>query len=215
MLFESFVAYEAVHFSYDDESAFRDVDLPPALLRAVPKRRIEFLAGRHCAARALRHLDSQSITVVPIGDEGMPIWPPHTVGAITHMDGFAAAAVARTSDALGVGLDVEPLVSPATMHEIAAEVARPGELEALRGELDDAALLTLVFSAKECLYKCLRHVVGHFFDFHDATLISVSGSTHVFTAELGAKLGALARTQLSGRFSVVDGHVHTGAVLRA
>jgi phosphopantetheinyl transferase (holo-ACP synthase) len=119
----------------------------------------------------------------------------------------------RGSHAVGLGLDAERLVSLSTMHEVLAEVTRPGELDALRtGELDDASLLTVVFSAKESLYKCLRHVVGHYFDFHDATIVSVNHAKQTFIMELG-ELGAIPHARMTGRFVIAFGLVHTSIVL--
>jgi len=217
MLFDPFVSYESVRFTAEDGARFRDVEHPPQLDHAVPKRRLEFAAGRHCAVRALRRLEpSWTEGAITIGEQGAPAWPAGIVGAITHGHGFAAAAVARTRDALGVGVDTERVMDPSTVQEIATDVATPRELDALRADLDAVTLLTVVFSAKESLYKCLYPLVRRFFDFHDVAIVHLSPAAHTFEAELQVALGGLApRTRLTGRFEVAEGLVHTGVVLAA
>jgi enterobactin synthetase component D len=210
------VACECVRYVPGDEGLFSAIELPPQLDRAVAKRRLEFLAGRSCAMAALRRLAPGLVAgAMPIGADRAPVWPEGIVGAITHTEGFAAAAVARTADLVGVGLDTERVVSASAMEAVATQVATLEEMRALAGAgLGEAVLLTIVFSAKESLFKCLYPRVGRYFDFHDATVVDVSESAQTFTAELRTELGGLAAgTQLSGRFALVVGLVHTGIAL--
>ena len=211
----AFVAYESSRFAPGDEGRFPGISLPPQLDRAVAKRKLEFLAGRSCAMLALARLVPPVYPPsIPIGDDRAPVWPRGTVGAITHTDGFAAAAVAQTAHAGGLGIDAERVVTPSAMEAVVAQVAKAEELAGLAGSgLADAVLLTVVFSAKESLYKCLFRRVGRYFDFQDARLVEVDASG-TFTAELTAPLGGLARgSRLAGRFAVGDGLVHTAIVL--
>jgi enterobactin synthetase component D len=217
-MFPSFVSYECLRFAPGDEERFAVIALPPQLDRAVPKRRLEFLAGRYCARVALGRLAPRWLEEpIPVGADRAPVWPAGTVGAITHADGFAAAAVARSADARGLGLDSERIVAAAAMDAVAAQAVTREELGALaRAGLSEAVLLTLVFSAKESLFKCLYPLVGRYFDFQDVAVVDVSEGGGSFTAELRTPLGGLAaRTRLTGRFAVADGFVHTGLTLRA
>ena len=69
-------------------------------------RKREFIAGRFCAheAMVLANIPPEHIQ---IGGKGEPIWPSNIVGSITHSHGYAAAAVARKSDIVSLGLDAE------------------------------------------------------------------------------------------------------------
>jgi enterobactin synthetase component D len=215
-VFPSFVSCESVRFAQADEARFSGIELPARLERAVPKRRLEFLAGRHCARAALRRLAPElSEGSVAIGVDRAPVWPMDVVGAITHAEGFAAAAVARAADAAGIGLDSERVLSAAAMDAVSAQAATRQEMLALAGaRLGEAVLLTVVFSAKESLFKCLYRLVGRYFDFHDAAIVDVSEGDGTFVAELRTELGGFASgTRLGGRFAVVDGLVHTGITL--
>jgi enterobactin synthetase component D len=214
----AFVSYARIRFAPGDEGRFTHVAVPAALERAVAKRKLEFLAGRHCARQALEHLlDHPFAEPIPVGVDRAPVWPAGVVGAITHAAGFAAAAVARASDASGLGLDSEPIVTADAMDAVATQAASRDELDALAtAGLSAEVLLTLVFSAKESLFKCLYPRVGRYFDFQEARIVEVSASSQRFTVELLTPLGGLAaNTRLGGRFALVDDLVHTGIVLAA
>jgi len=145
----------------------------------------------------------------------VPVWPAGIVGAITHADGFAAAALA--TDTLGLGIDSEPVVAAEAMDAVAEQAMVRGELDALdRAGLEEAVLLTLVFSAKESLFKCLYPRVGRYFDFKDAEVDDVDLEAQRFTTKLRVPLGGLgAGTRLGGTFAIAQGLVHTGIWLGA
>jgi enterobactin synthetase component D / holo-[acyl-carrier protein] synthase len=154
--------------------------LPSELKGMVPKRRAEFLAGRAASALALARCGCATPHAVGRNPNGSPSWPSGFVGSITHGGGIAAAAVASKANCLGVGIDAEYLMSQSTEEEIASLVVTPGEVASAKEALPGVArssLVTLAFSAKESLYKCLHPLVGTFFEFQDAELVKVSGGT--------------------------------------
>lgn len=213
-LFPPFVSYASAEVG-DALAPFGDAPLPPEVLRSVPRRQVEFAAGRHCARAALARLDPALASAsIPIGELRAPVWPSGIVGAITHAAGFAAAAVAREADALGVGLDTERLLSGRAIEDVAAVAASPAELRALGAQGGDRArLLTIAFSAKESIYKCLFPQVRRYFDFLDVALVGVDEAAGRFTAELLVPLGGLpAGARLEGRLLVAGELVHTAMV---
>ena len=80
------------------------------LERAVEGRRAEFATVRFCARRALGGLGLDRPVMVP-GPHREPSWPDGVVGAMTHCEGYRAAAVAWARDADAIGIDAE-LVLP-------------------------------------------------------------------------------------------------------
>jgi enterobactin synthetase component D len=213
----SFVSYDCVSFAPGDESRFASIDLPAQIERAVAKRRLEFLAGRSCAQEALgRLLGRPFVDPIAIGVDRAPVWPAGIVGAITHAEGFAAAAVARATDTRGLGIDSEPIVAAGASSAVIEQATVSGELEALGGSgMDQALLLTLVFSAKESLFKCLYPQVRRYFDFQDAAVVDVSAPAQTFAVELRTSMGGLlCGARLIGRFALIDGLVHTGIWLK-
>src|SRR5829696_6355628 len=74
---------------------------------AVEKRQREFATVRYCARAALAKLGVPPSPLLP-GDRGAPNWPDGIVGSMTHCERFRAAAVARSSEVLTIGIDAEP-----------------------------------------------------------------------------------------------------------
>ncbi|MEY5039221.1 MAG: hypothetical protein RL472_2327 [Pseudomonadota bacterium] len=139
--------------------------LPADLLGAVPKRRSEFLAGRACAALALR----QAGQAEDVPRQGRaPVWPTGVAGSITHSRDRAIAAVSTHYGALG--LDCEALVAPDRALQLAAAIFSEVESRHRPEALPFASFFTLVFSAKEALYKALSARLSRIPDFREVTL---------------------------------------------
>jgi enterobactin synthetase component D len=222
VLFPSFVAQHSVTFEGQNAMEltrqFTGQVLPDELAGAVRRRQAEFLAGRFCVREALRACAPEHQAVrVGIGRRGEPIWPAGIVGAITHSDGFASAAVARSDDARAIGLDVERVMPAKRAADLADKIAAAGELARLSLETgwDTATTLTAVFSAKETIFKCLFGEVGHYFDFRDAWVDAFDTARGCFHAHLVTALTPSLPTghPLQGRFEVVADWVCTGMVL--
>ena len=194
----------------------RDIPLPEELLRAIPQRRLEYQVGRWCARAALTDV---GVGMIPGRTEsGGPVWPTGIVGSITHTGGYARAAVAWCSDAVAVGIDTERLLSPRRARLVAATIADAAEVTiGVKAGLSDCEALTLAFSAKEAVFKCLHGLVGRHFGFADARLLRVDGQHRTFTVEIVTTLSAAypAGATLTGRFAVEPTLVHTGLLLRA
>lgn len=182
--------------------------------RAVPSRRRDFTAGRVCARRALAALDLP-VTPVAAGADRAPVWPAGVVGAITHTDGYCAAAVARAVDLRAVGIDAErhrPLSAG-----VRRKVCRPDEEAELARLPAGPPWATVLFSAKETVYKVWYPLVGTWLGFPDArvTLDPDAGTFHaeIAPARLAAAPVSDPPSSVTGRFAVDDGLVRTAAVL--
>jgi len=140
-------------------------------VRAVAKRRAEFLAGRLAARTALTALGVESMP--GRNEDGSPRWPAQISGSITHGAERAFCAVARTDDVRSLGIDAERLMGPQTKAELVARICSTAELEVLARGLGapEHHLVSLAFSAKESLYKCLYPLVGRYMDFAAARVV--------------------------------------------
>jgi enterobactin synthetase component D len=193
------------------------ITLPASLERAVPRRQLHFRAGRYCATKAMLRLDP-SLAGRDVGRraDGVPLWPEGVVGSITHTEGVAAAAVASTRHVMALGIDTERIMSESQAREVSRLVAWPVELVHGRSAgMTRLEALTLVFSAKESIFKCLSRIVGRRFDFHDVRIVHVVPGT--FTARVVCTLSDSFRvnTTLHGRFACESFWIHTGVVLTA
>jgi len=195
--------------------------LPEHVTGAVPSRRASFLAGRWCAHQALRaSVPNAAQTIIGIGEFREPLWPPGTLGSIAHTEGYALAAAAPRGDVRAIGVDVERWLDDDAPVRIGADLAAAGELDALVVQTGwpAARLLTVLFSAKESIYKCLFPEVRAHFGFEAAWLErveAVDGAAGRFVARLTGPLGPDLPTGLvlRGRFACLDEVVVTTLVL--
>ena len=195
--------------------------LPSRLASAVPSRRASFLAGRWCAHEALRaSVPHAAQTAIGMGEFREPLWPAGTLGSITHTAGYALAAAAPFGAVRAIGLDVERWLDDDAPARIGANLAGAGELDDLVAQTGWPAtrLLTVLFSAKESIYKCLFPGVRQYFGFEAAWLErveAVDGAVGRFEARLTGALGAdlPAGFVLHGQFVCLDDVVVTSLVL--
>ncbi|MEV1052976.1 4'-phosphopantetheinyl transferase superfamily protein [Streptomyces sp. NPDC049887] len=205
--------------------AFRD---PPVLemypeeravvANAVPQRRQEFGTVRACARKALGELGYAPGPILP-GAARDPQWPPGAVGAMTHCQGYRAAAVAHAADVLTIGLDAEPHL-PLPDEGVRDLVTLPEE----RAALDRLSVLRpdvcwdrLLFSAKESVYKAWFPLARRWLDFEEAAL-TIDPDDATFHARLlvdGPVVDGRPLTGFDGRWLVESGLVVTAiAVVR-
>lgn len=143
--------------------------LPGSLATAVLKRKVEFAAGRFCAAQALQKQGYRGQETLGIGLHRAPVWPDGYLGSISHADGLAVAVVTASRDWGGVGIDIERILDNEAAQPLVPYLMTTTELAI--GTTTGLLLehwLTLIFSAKESLFKALYPYVGRYFDFLDA-----------------------------------------------
>jgi len=179
------------------------------LVNAVPKRKQEFATVRHCARLALAELGVPAGPILP-GVRGAPVWPDGIVGSMTHCAGYRAAAVARTSEIAGIGIDAEvhgPL--PEGVLELVASPDERTHLAGLASARPEVCWERLLFSAKESVYKVWSPRTGEWLGFEEAE-VSFDPEAATFTARV---LVPGPFPVLTGRYLVEDGLVLTAIVL--
>jgi 4'-phosphopantetheinyl transferase EntD len=181
--------------------------------KAVAKRINEFAAGRACARAALDQFGMHDVALHP-GSDRQPLWPSGFIGSITHTTGLCAAAVAARRSILAIGLDSEMIGAPTP--DIWPSICRAEELNWVQtlpaGERP--AAVTLLFSAKEALYKCQYPLAGEWLDFHDVR-IAVHGwgrtdGTFAAGAERSLRFARYAALPIAGRYVFHEQFVSAG-----
>lgn len=180
-----------------------------AVGNAVEKRRREFTTARACARAALRRLGVPPAPILK-GERGEPCWPAGVVGSITHCNGYRACAVARSSEFVSVGIDVEP---NAPMPErVLDRIANPQErawLERSARAMPEVRWDRLLFSAKESIYKAWFPLARRWLGFEDA-IVALDAHNGTFVGRLlveGPRVGDVALTRLCGRWLACEGLV--------
>jgi 4'-phosphopantetheinyl transferase EntD len=179
----------------------------------IERRRREFTVGRACARRALQAFGIVGVAV-STGLHREPKWPRGVVGSITHCAGYCAAAVALGDHVAGIGIDAE--VNTALPQDLVAMVCTPAERRWLQSAPDTGIdWPTLIFSAKESIFKAWFPLARRWLGFEDAelTLDPVSGG---FSARLLVPLPNSLHdrsTPFAGRFVATKRHLFTAVVI--
>jgi 4'-phosphopantetheinyl transferase EntD len=137
---------------------------------------------------------------------GMPQWPAGIVGSLAHDSTVAVAALARRTDFLSIGVDIEPAegLDPDLLNLVATE----GE----RAEIENSPLQgRLLFAIKEAVYKAAYPLDGTFLDHHDVevnfaarTAAVRQGRTVPFRFSLSSHIAVLAYVAATGPTVVAD-----------
>lgn len=191
--------------------------VPPRLAKAIPKRKSEFLAGRYCAQLALKNMGADWHQPIAIGENRAPCWPDGSVGSITHSKGFASAIVASSSAVKSVGIDSEALIAEKTANNVSSHILTEAEIYTANAALvdSDRQYLTLIFSAKESIFKCLYPLVQQYFDFRHAVVELDTQHPGQFRFQLLKDLGGEFGKGYSanGYYALTNDFVHTAVLL--
>ena len=139
---------------------------PHLVFNSVKQRQIEHLAGRYCSNRALQTLfNTERSFLIGKGRHGQPLWPSSVVGSIAHSQDWAVAIVSQHAKWLGI--DCEDIMTMETAQQISTMIAQPNELSLLsKCDLPFNYLLSLLFSAKESIYKAIYPQIEKILDFN-------------------------------------------------
>jgi enterobactin synthetase component D len=134
---------------------------------AAQRRRFSFALGRAAARDALADIGIAPVAIQR-GPAGEPVWPNGIVGAISHTGDLAVAIVGWQSDYAGLGIDLERL-SPGLSVRAARLVCTPAEMTWV-GDGGGSSRGTMLFSAKEAVFKALFPIERIWLGFGDAEL---------------------------------------------
>lgn len=183
-----------------------------AMARASEARRREFAAGRRAAREAMLLMGRRRVPV-PAGPDRAPIWPTGLTGSISHNDSTCIATLAERHATRSLGIDIED--DTALAADLVQEVCTLAERAWLASQPQAARLrlAKLLFSAKECAFKCQYPVSGEMFDFQTLD-ITPDLDTGQFEATFTRDVPGFARNAcVPGRFERVDGMIVTGMAL--
>lgn len=209
-LFPDDVAVAALDPRLDHAGLMREEE--PAIVAAIDRRRREYTAGRVAARRAMASLGLHG-RPVQSGEDRAPIWPEGVVGSLSHTKTccLAAVALARDYRAVGVDLEIDAPLAPALRDTVCGPEERAWL--GARPHAERGGLATLIFSAKECAYKCQYPLTRTLCGF-DAMRIEPNLAAATFHAVLTRTLGAFdVGARLPGRFSTGAGLILTAMTL--
>ena len=166
--------FDIAHFELSLYGEF-GITAPDQLRSAIKKRQAEYLMGRLAAKHALSCIEfaDPGITIA-INEHRAPIWPLGIVGSIAHDKSTAMCVIARESTAPMLGVDIECLLSASVARQISSTVHDQQELALFQASgFTPNIITTLLFSAKESLFKALYPAVQCYFGFEETRLHQV------------------------------------------
>lgn len=148
-----------------------DIDGLSALERecvanACISRQREFATGRVLARSLMERIGMVNAQVL-VNDDRSPVWPQNVVGSISHAGGVCVVAIAPRGGILGLGVDLEhnqPLDSE-LVEIICTE--REREWLAQHPRSRKGRFARVIFSAKECTFKCQYTLTKTHLDYGD------------------------------------------------
>ena len=136
--------------------------------RACRRKQIEFVTGRAAAHVALKQIGLANAFPVLRGQKGEPLWPEGIVGSISHCYPWSVAVAIKGPNLFTVGVDLET-TKRMKGTDITELVCSNTELDWVRGgNLQER--LTMIFSAKEAVYKAFYPLCRRYIDFKDVEL---------------------------------------------
>ena len=175
-------------------------DLPRSFETFAAKRQSEFMAGRLCALEALTALSSHMNQKFELGisHTGAPSWPDGFLGSISHTKNkvssryLAAALVLEKSlfsANFSMGLDIESVIESEKATKLIERISLPNESSFLLSKNISLSMVgTLLFSAKEAVYKSMNESLQKIFSFKSLELKEVSMASHLSEEKVAGSL---------------------------
>jgi 4'-phosphopantetheinyl transferase EntD len=201
-------------FSDTPESTMFSVEAA-AVAGAVAERRLEFGTVRHCARKALRQLGIPAVPILPDVDRA-PRWPVGVVGSMTHCAGYRAAAVARSGELRGLGIDAEPHAAvPDEALDLVLRDEERARLLALADAYPDLRWDRILFCAKEAVFKAWFPLTRRWLDFADvSTTVHPDGTFWARLRVPGPRVAGVELDGFGGRWTVGRGLVLAATTVR-
>ncbi len=151
------------------------IELPVQIRQAVPKRQAEYLAARLLLQRLQQQLGLDPLQILPAADRS-PIWPVGLQGSVSHSGGSVLVGLGNKAG-LRLGVDLEHWLTETQYQELAPAILSMQEQQWCQRENSQMALpqqLTLIFAAKEALYKALYPDCRQIMEFSAARVLAIT-----------------------------------------
>lgn len=206
----------AAELFHDPEGVALFPEEEAAISRAVAKRRNEFTSARWCAREALAALGYSPVPLVP-GERGAPTWPDGVVGSMTHCAGYRAAALARDTEVVSIGIDAEPSAPlPDGVLDAVTREEETAPLHRLAEESPEVHWDRLLFSAKESVYKTWFPLTRRWLGFEDASItLDPSGTFRARLVVPGPEIAGSPVETFHGRWLTANGLLVTAITITA
>ena len=164
-----------------------------------------FSTGRECIRLIQRNMGLPIFELIS-GENG-PSWPEGIIGSISHSERSAIAIVVKEIKGMGIDIERRGRVGDKVVQRIAT--AEEIKKYASASHFD----WTLLFSAKESVYKAINPLERVYFGFKDVELCFDDGKKMFSTKYVGTKLGLKVIDRLAGYWVEIEDQFLTLVIL--
>jgi len=163
------------------QASRQQILLPAEVCRAVPQRQSEYLAGRLLLRQLQLKLGLSTAQILPAADRS-PQWPAGQQGSLSHSAGQLLAGLSAKSG-YRLGVDLEHWLTLTQYTDLASAILSAAELQWCKQynlqqqgltHWSEPKLLTLIFAAKEALFKALYPDCQVIMEFSAAKVLTVT-----------------------------------------
>ncbi|MHB1441082.1 MAG: 4'-phosphopantetheinyl transferase family protein [Cuniculiplasma sp.] len=166
------------------KGAAKEVGSVEALKNAHPIRIAEFMGGRYSAYLALKKAGIKEWPEMMERLGRVPIWPEGFVGSISHSRQQAIAVASSTEHYMGLGIDIEPLLTESNAIALARYFMVPDEKVVDLRTQPYSGWVSLLVSMKESIYKACHQAFNINLNFQNICISDVDWKSGVVSIML-------------------------------
>lgn len=186
--------------------------LDVSLTNAAKGRKEEFVAARACAIKAFKEFGLE-VSNIKKDESRKPIWPKGFMGSLSHTKNIAMASIYKEGYCQSVGIDCEIMIKDDKFEKIKSYITRKEDIDFFHTIASNKLMLahTLMFSAKESLYKAINPLCNEFFGFQEAYLSGINFEDETFEIVLNTDIENVKpfETVYFGRFIATKSYIIT------
>ena len=186
--------------------------LPPTKIKAMSQKRLaEYFMARLCVKYALNQFNYHHPLILDKSVNGKIILPSGFTGSISHAESLAIACISRIEQYAYIGIDVEKIVNYELYNQLSDYVLSRSEM-ALISDANNSSpetLFTLIFSAKETLFKAISSIIDESFDFHSTKVINFDRKGIVLALDPKLSKRIKLPPYVNIHYKISENHVYT------
>ena len=167
--FEPDIGFQAIPISRENLAKLNKSELSLVNSFTSQKRRLEFASGRLALRKAAAQLKLDLSMPILISESGLPALPTDLLCSVSHSNNIVAAAIGKKADLFILSLDIEFCRQNINLN-IAKKILLDNEHRwVFKNNHGREERLLRIFSAKECVYKGVSHLLNQSLYFKDVS----------------------------------------------
>lgn len=144
-------------YNIDLICCFFNIRIPIKYRNSMINKRVEYLLSRLICFLLLKKLGAEGDCIVRNNTTGIPVWPKHFKGSISHTNNKILVSLSKDSSITSMGVDIEKIkhMDSLSIYFICSKK----EISKIN-MLNTTVYLILIFSIKESAFKCFYPILN-------------------------------------------------------